>query len=103
MSREIGLLLFWSRATIQRVRPFAPVAMSVALSPGGVSAVGSVDSSVAMQDLVRLQLQLQSRIASVRNASENDLSYHAIQAHNMAIKELFTELEEKLEVCLDAL
>ena len=72
--------------------------MSAAVSPGGPPVTGNVDSNVAFQDLMRLQLQLQSRIATVRNASENDLSYHAIQEQNIMIKELFSELEEKLEV-----
>lgn len=81
--------------------PFPSLLMSAAVSSGGAVALSSVDSNVALQDLIRLQLQLQSRIATVRNAAENDLSYHAIQEHNIMIKELFSELEEKLEVCFD--
>jgi hypothetical protein len=58
-----------------------------------------IDSTMGMQDLVRLQLKLQTRIAAVRNASETNLSYQAVQEQNVLIKEIFIELEEKLQVC----
>jgi protein transport protein SEC20 len=51
-----------------------------------------------MQELVRLQLQIQARIAAVRNASEASLSYQEVQTQNIKIKELFLELEEKLQI-----
>lgn len=63
----------------------------------------SLESPLVIQDLVRLHLQLQSRIAAVRNASENDLSFQAVEEQNSQIKTLFTELEAKLEVRLDLL
>lgn len=66
-------------------------------SPGAAS----LDPSIAMQELVRLQLQIQSRIAAVRNASEAALSFQAIQEQNVKIRELLLELEERLQVRIE--
>jgi hypothetical protein len=59
----------------------------------------SVGPGITMQELVRAELKIQSSIAAISNAMENDLSYQAIQEQNSIIKQLFVELETKLQVC----
>lgn len=57
-----------------------------------------IDTPLAMQELIRLELKLQARISAVRNASASNLSYQYIQEENDAIKVLFSELDAKIKV-----
>lgn len=72
--------------------------MTSTLALSGTLHTPPIDAGAAIQELVRLQLQLQTRIAAVRNAADNDLSYQTIQDYNLQIKILFEELENKLQV-----
>lgn len=52
----------------------------------------------SLQELVRLQLQIQTRIATIRNSSENGLSYQSIQEQNAILKPLLEKLETTIAV-----
>jgi len=79
-------------------RPLLPLPMTTAHAPLIGAPPAPLESPLVIQDLVRIQLLLQSRIAAVRNASENELSFQAVEDQNLQIKKLFSELEAKLEV-----